>query len=142
MNTHSFRATVLTDESGNMRAIGYALLILSLLALIWDMTHLLMGVGVVHFAGILDIWTAVDRTSFILIQTALLKTSSLVWVDVLQPILTAPAALLLGIPGCYIVMKTQPEIEMRAPSMAEMELMRQGVDGREIRRLKRSRRIA
>lgn len=125
-----------------MRTIGYALLVMSLLALVWDMTHLLMGIGLVRFAGILDIWEAVDRTSLIVLQGAVIQKSAYMWLDVLRPILSAPAALLLGIPGFLIVAKTQPEIQMRAPSRMEIELMSQGVDGREIRRLKRSGRIA
>lgn len=123
------------EASENVRAVGFFFLLLATASLAWDANIALTGYGVRGLSGILQIWQALDKTSLDVIQQmALVKLGYNFWFNFAQPLMNLPAAALFGVIGLVILRKQSHEIRLRAPSVAEIEMMRQGHNPRGLRR--------
>lgn len=118
-----------------MRYIGYFCLLLATGALAWDAYSVLTGHGVRSLSGIMHIWLTVHENSFRHLETAAMGSIGYdVWTYMLVPAMSLPAFALFGVPGLLLLRTQSHEIKARAPSLAELELMRQGMDPRKGRR--------
>jgi len=121
-----------------MRFLGYALIVFSAAALSFDTYILFNSLAGARFAGLIDIWSHFDKLGVALFENQVIVTMSPdLWNFLILPIMKFPAALLFGLPGFAIIRSTRPEINARAPSALEMEMMGQGMDSRQIREMKR-----
>ena len=128
-------SAILTELGETMRYIGFFFLLLATGALAWDAYSILAGHGVRSLSGIMQIWTALHETSFHRLENAAMGSLGYdVWTYMLVPLLSLPAFALFGLPGLLMLRVQNHEIKARAPSLIELELMRQGMDPRKNRR--------
>jgi hypothetical protein len=119
-----------------MRFIGFFFLLLAISALAWDVWHILNGGGIHSFSGITAIWNSLDKGSFQALQQGVLNLmGSSVWNGVIKPAMNIPAFLIFGSAGLIFMRKHSHEIQARAPSSMEIEMIKNGMPPRQARRL-------
>jgi hypothetical protein len=117
------QASLREGDRRRLRGWGYGLLVLAAAALCWDMVALLGHGALVKFAGMIDIWRTLDQGGFALFQDMVENNlGPTAWRLLLQPMMSLPVSLLLGLPGFWLMRKYSPEIKVRAPDDMEREI--------------------
>lgn len=115
----------------SLRVVGFSLLMIAIGVLSWDVYGLCLTMKGVKFSGIAHIWQSLDKESFAQMQNAVIAHLSYsAWYSFLSPLMSAPLALIFGLPGLWMVRRYSPGIEVRAPTIAELQMISAGMNPR------------
>jgi len=118
-----------------MKAAGYFFILLATAALAWDASIVMAGYGAKGFSGILHIWQMLDQASFEVLEHLVIANAGYdFWKYVALPFMSLPAVAMFGLSGLFMLRGHSREIKARAPSAMEMEMVRQGLNPRRVRR--------
>lgn len=122
------QVSVCESDRRRLRGWGYGLLLLAAAALCWDAASLLGHGALMKFAGVMDIWRTLDQSGFAFFQNTVENSlGPTAWRMLLQPVMSMPISLLLGLPGFWLMRKYSPEIKIRAPDAMEREITALGL---------------
>lgn len=125
------QSSIRESDRRRLRGWGYGLLLLAAAALCWDAVSLLGHGALMKFAGVMDIWRTLDQNGFAFFQNMVENNlGPTAWHILLQPVMSMPISLLLGLPGFWLMRKYSPEIKVRAPDAMEREITALGLAGR------------
>ncbi len=118
-----------------LRAVGWVLLAGALAFLLLDAYVLLTGVSSGRFSSFKDVLVLANRDNFELMRDSLMNwLSPGVWYACILPVLNLPISLGLGLPGVWMARRYAPDIQVRAPSALELEMIHSGLNPRHLRR--------
>jgi hypothetical protein len=117
------------------RILGGVFMLLALAALGWDVVHLVNGLGLASFSGVMDVWVQAHPASLHSFETSVRGVvGNGLWSYLVSPLLNLPAFIILAVPGIYWLRAGRGDIKLREPSMLEIELTQQGLDPRKYAR--------
>lgn len=117
------------------RVLGGFFMLMALASLGWDMVHLVNGLGLASFSGVVDMWVQLHPASLHSFETTVRgAVGNGLWSYLISPMLNFPAFIILALPGIYWLRAGRGDIKLREPSMLEIELTQQGLDPRKYAR--------